>query len=119
MNNPLGWKHAHHYIAPQNHLINDPTPRDQAVYIPSVTPSFAQAVHSQNWKRPLPAGVHPSDLNFLDHSNNLFRISHVMSSAGQALNQRQPCIITRRDRSRTMLICDSGGYQIATGKLTI
>jgi hypothetical protein len=118
-NHHLGWKHAGHYISPQNHLINDPTPRDQAVYIPSVTPSFAQIVYSQNWKRPLPSGVHPSDLNFLDHSNNLFRISHVMSSAGQALNQRRPCIITKRDRSRTMLICDSGGYQIASGKLTI
>jgi hypothetical protein len=119
MNNHLGWQHAGHYIAPANHLIDDPTPRDQAVYIPSVTPGFAQAVYGQNWKRPLPAGVQPCDLNFLDHSNKLLRISHVMSSAGQALNQRRPCIITQRDRSRTMLVCDSGGYQIASGKLTI
>ena len=115
----LGWPHAGHYPAPNNTLINDPTPIDQAVYVPSVTPGFAQAVYSQNWKRPLPAGVQPQDLNFLDHSNPLFRISHVMSSAGQALNQRKPCIITRRDRQRTKLICDSGGYQISSGVLKI
>lgn len=100
-------------------LPNDPTPSDEAVYVPSVTPSHARSVydgiHNGRWTRPLPQGVGTADLNFLDPANKLFRISHVMSSAGQALDQVGPCIITQRDRTTTRLICDSGGYQIATG----
>ena len=107
------------YPAPTNHIQGDPTPLDQAVYIPSVSPGYAMAAYDQNWQRPLPQGINPGDLNFLDPKNPLFRISHVMSSAGQALNQNRPCIITERDRSQTMLICDSGGYQIATKNLKI
>ena len=105
-------------LAP-NDLIDDPTPKDQAIYVPSVTPGFAIDVQAQNWKRALPNGVGPGDLNFLDPNNKLFRISHVMSSAGQALNQKKPCIVTARDRKHTLMIGDSGGYQIASGNLKI
>ena len=102
-----------------NHLINDPTPKDQAIYVPSVTPGYAMDVYTKNWKRPLPAGVEPHDLNFLDPKTKLFRISHVMSSAGQALEQSRPCIITQRDRTHTIMIGDSGGYQVANGSKKI
>ena len=98
-----------------NHIDNDPTPKDQAVYVPSVTPDYAIAAFEQQWKRPLPNGVHSGAFNFLDPANrDFFHISHVMSSAGQALNQSRDCIITKRDRGATTLICDSGGYQIAS-----
>ena len=103
------------FPAPTNHIADDPTPLDQAVYIPSVTPGYAVAAYNKDWKRDLPAGVAPGDLDFLDPNNKLFRISHVMSSAGQALFDKRPCIIKRRDRSATMMIGDSGGYQIANG----
>ena len=102
-----------------NHIENDPTPKDQAIYVPSVAPTYAMDVYAKNWKRPLPAGIKPEDLNFLDPNNQLFRISHAMSSAGQALYQPRPCIITERDRSSTIVIGDSGGYQIASGRLQI
>jgi hypothetical protein len=102
-----------------NHIADDPTPKDQAIYVPSVTPGFAMDVHAKNWKRPLPRGVDPEDLNFLDPANKLFRISHVMSSAGQAMSQNKPCIINTRDRQNTLMIGDSGGYQIASGRLAI
>ena len=108
-----------YYPAPANHIENDPTPRDQAVYIPSVSPGYAIAAYAKNYKRPLPVGVDPEDMNFLDPNNKLFKISHVMSSAGQALTQKHPCIIQTRDRKATMMIGDSGGYQIASGNLTI
>jgi hypothetical protein len=107
------------FPAPTNHIAGDPTPLDEAVYVPSVSPGYAIAAHEQDWKRPLPDGVNGGDLNFLDPANPLFRISHVMSSAGQALNQRRPCIIQARDRKATMMIADSGGYQIASGRLQI
>jgi hypothetical protein len=107
------------YPAVTNHLINDPTPKDQAVYIPSVSPGYAMKAYAKNWDRDLPKGVLAEDMNFLDPNNKLFRISHVMSSAGQALKQSNPCIITERDRSSTIMIGDSGGYQIASGGLKI
>ena len=107
------------YPAPVNHILGDPTPLDQAVYIPSVQPSYAIAAYEAKWDRALPAGVGDHDLNFLDPNNPLFRISHAMSSAGLAHKQKRRCIITERDRSKTMLICDSGGYQIASGNLVL
>ena len=107
------------YPAPVNHILGDPTPLDQAVYIPSVSPAFAISAHEAKWERDLPAGVGPRDLNFLDPDNPLFRISHVMSSAGIVYKQKRSCIVTERDRSKTMLICDSGGYQIASGNLKL
>ena len=108
-----------HYPLVENDLIDDPTPKDQAIYIPSVSASFAMAIHAKNWKRELPEGVGDDDLNFLDPKNKLMRMSHVMSSAGQALDQPRDCIITTRDRRSTLVVGDSGGYQIATGKLRI
>jgi hypothetical protein len=42
------------YPAPTNHIQGDPTPLDQAVYIPSVSPGYAMAAYDQNWQRPLP-----------------------------------------------------------------
>jgi hypothetical protein len=107
------------YPAVANQLINDPTPKDQAVYVPSVSPGYAMTAYAKDWKRPLPKGVSPEDMNFLDPANKLFRISHVMSSAGQALDQSRPCIITERDRSAALMIGDSGGYQIASGLLKV
>ncbi|MBS7805905.1 hypothetical protein KIH24_15130 [Rhizobiales bacterium TNE-4] len=108
-----------HYPAVTNALVNDPTPQDQAIYIPSVSPGYAMTAYAKDWKRPLPDGVIAEDMNFLDPANKLFRISHVMSSAGQALSQARPCIITERDRSTTLMVGDSGGYQIASGRLKI
>ena len=102
-----------------NHIVDDPTPRDQAIYVPSISPGFAIAVHEGQWQRALPMGVSASDLDFLDPANPLMRLSHAMTSAGQALKQNKPCIVTERDRSGTLIIGDSGGYQIASGRLTI
>jgi len=108
-----------HYPAVTNELVNDPTPKDQAIYVPSVSPGYAMTAYAKDWKRDLPQGVSAEDMNFLDPANKLFRISHVMSSAGQALSQARPCIITERDRSSALMIGDSGGYQIASGRLKI
>ena len=101
-----------------HYIPNDPTPRDQAIYIPSISPSYAIAVHEAKWTR-LPASISAKDLNFLDPTNSLMRLSHAMSSAGQALNQKKPCIVSTRDRSSTLIVGDSGGYQIASGRLDI
>ena len=105
---------ASHYPQVANHIDHDPTPKDQAVYVPSVSPGYAIDAYAQNWKRALPQGVGAEALDFLNPANrDFFSISHVMSSAGQALNQSRPCIITQRNRKVTCLILDSGGYQLS------
>lgn len=107
------------FPAPENRdLPDDPTPTDQAIYVPSVTPGYAVAVYGGQL-RTLPTGVERADLNFLDSANGLFRISHVMSSAGQAYKQKRHCLITARRRASSFLICDSGGYQIASRRLNL
>lgn len=102
-----------------NDIVDDPTPRDQAIYIPSISPGFAKAVYAGAWSRALPKDVTAKDLNFLDPANPIMRLSHAMTSAGQALNQTKPCIVTDRDRSGSLIVGDSGGYQISSGRLHI
>ena len=119
MNSPRYWPASGHYPAPQNHLLDDPTPKDQAVYIPSVTPAYAKAVFEAKGWRSMPDGVEVEHLNFMSPTNPLFRISHVMSSAGQALKVKGPCILRERQRASTILVGDSGGYQVGQGKLQI
>lgn len=105
------------YPQSPNAIPEDPTPKDQAVYVPSVSPGFAMDVHARRYSRSLPAGIGEGELNFLDPANRgFFHISHVMSSAGQALNQPRDCIITQRDRAATRLIADSGGWQVAQNR---
>lgn len=102
-----------------NRLDKDPTPKDEAVYIPAISPGFAKDVYASTWKRELPKGIAASDLNFLNPKGSLLRLSHALSSAGQALRQSEPCIVSERDRSSTILVCDSGGYQIASNRLRL
>ena len=40
-----------------NHILDDPTPKDQAIYIPSVSPGYSRAAFEGKWKRELPKGV--------------------------------------------------------------
>ncbi|MBS0248257.1 MAG: hypothetical protein JSR61_16700 [Proteobacteria bacterium] len=100
----------------------DITPADQAIYIPAVTDGYAMDIWDwiQNGApRALPKGTTPADLNFLDPVNQTFRISHALTSAGQALGQKRDCIITRRNKGGTVIMADSGGYQIASGRLRV
>lgn len=92
---------------------NDPTPADQAIYVLSLSPTFATNIYKGEWGRDLPAGLRNQDLNFLDPTNPIFYAPHVMSSAGQALPVKNEGIVTRRDVEKTCLICDSGGFQVA------
>ena len=92
---------------------NDPTPADQAIYVLSLSPGFATNIYKGNWGRTLSSRMTDQDLNFLDPANRTFYAPHVMSSAGQALGDKNKGIVTERDVTKTCLICDSGGYQVA------
>ena len=119
MDDPIRREMGFYHPRVTNHIDNDPTPKDQAIYVPSISQNFAIDIYANKWKRALPEGIEGKDLNFLAPNNRLFRISHALSSAGQALGQTKPCIVTERDTKNTLIIGDSGGYQIASGRLHI
>lgn len=103
----------------ENDIVNDPTPKDQAIYVPSVSAGFARDAIGRAGLRAMPDHLPANLLNFLDQTNEVFRISHAMASAGQFIGRDAPSMISTRDSKRTRIIGDSGGYQWATGKLTI
>jgi hypothetical protein len=63
-------------------------------------------------------------INFLDEENSYFSYKFGLYSAGHAernltkCNDKEP-MIHKRDRSKTILIGDSGGFQIATGVIKL
>jgi len=103
----------------ENDIVDDPTPKDQAIYVPSVSAGFARDAIGRAGLRAIPAHLPKNVLNFLDEHNEIFRISHAMASAGQFLGRDAPNMFTDRNPSKTRIIGDSGGYQVATGKLSI
>lgn len=103
----------------ENDIDGDPTPKDQAIYVPSVSAGYARDAIGRAGLRSLPDHLPRNLLNFLDPANDVFRISHAMASAGQYLGRDAPSMISERDPKRTRIIGDSGGYQWASGKLKV
>ena len=91
---------------------------NRALYLPAINDTFPRDVH-----RGLPASSPPltaADLNFLDPNNQSFFYPFALYSAGQAASNSgaiPPCMVTNRHRSETMIVGDSGGYQIQSGKI--
>lgn len=88
-----------------------------AVFLPSITPSFAEFADHGSFKRPLPFSA--QELNFLNPASDLFYYPWALYSAGQAAASdtqaaKRNNMVSQRKRARTTLICDSGGYQIAS-----
>ena len=59
-------------------------------------------------------------LNFLDRNHSYYNYKYGLYSAGHAERNLTKCtdrepMIHRRDRNDTVLVCDSGGFQLATG----
>ncbi|MND78346.1 hypothetical protein D3C80_700570 [compost metagenome] len=90
-----------------------------AVYMPAISSNFAKLGHSQHLKRNFPFAE--SDLNFLDPMSKLFHYPYALYSAGQAARTdgaaKQHDIVSQRDRDRTTVIGDSGGFQIQEGTI--
>jgi hypothetical protein len=87
--------------------------------VPSVSACYARDAIGRAGLRAIPGHLPQNLLNFLDQTNDAFRISHAMASAGQFLGREAHSMITTRDRRTTRIIGDSGGYQLATGKLRL
>ncbi len=94
---------------------------DLAIFTPALSPSCAQFPFEDptKLKRPLPAGLTLQDFDFLRaEGNNLFKMSHALYSAGHSLeHEYDPCMVMSRDRSQSVVIGDSGGFQVIRGIL--
>jgi len=116
---PFGADSAFPYPIIDNDIEGDPTPKDQAIYVPSVSAGYARDALGRPGLRPLPDHLPRNLLNFLDPANEVFRLSHAMASAGQFWKRTAPNMIYERNRRATRIIGDSGGYQWANGKIEI
>lgn len=101
--------------------VNDITPRwdNFAIYLPSIQKAFAKAAYKAGDKnRVMPAGVTIKDLNFLNPNNKIWHYGYALYSVGQfKVNELQADIVTNRDSERTIILGDSGGFQIGKGTL--
>lgn len=100
--------------------VNDITPRwdNFAVYLPSIQKAYAKAAYNTgNKARVMPEGVKMKDLNFLNPNNKVWHYGYGLYSAGQfKVGEQQADIITNRT-SGSIILGDSGGYQIGKGTL--
>jgi hypothetical protein len=92
---------------------------DYAVYLPAVNDSYAaEVVKPLPPNRPFPAGLDMADLIFWNRGNRLWHYSHLLHSVGlHAVGSQPDNAVTRAGRTDCVLVGDSGGYQIGTGKL--
>ncbi len=96
---------------------------NRAIYLPAISavyaafvlqPAFAAPfVRAEGERRPT---ITPRDLNFLDPANPHFRHPFALYSAGQSNTAivPKPDMVSQRDRTATLVLGDSGGYQVST-----
>ena len=94
---------------------------DYAVFLPSISSIYAKTYSREmiGKRDSLPAGLQQGweDLNFLDRKTELFTYETALYSAGHARHDPAVSDVYARDRSKTTIIGDSGGFQAATGVL--
>jgi len=106
-----------------------PLQKDYAVYLPAISSFYSTYVAKQRLedfvsKERIPAGFDRGieGMNFLNPEEGYFTYKYGLYSAGHAqldLNKSitQESMIQQRDRPNTMILGDSGGYQIGKGVL--
>lgn len=97
---------------------NDYLAENRAIYLPAISGTFARSVHRSTFDPSLP--LKARHLDFLDPGNSSFFYPFALYSAGQAASKSgnvPPCMVTSRDRDETIVVGDSGGYQIQTQKI--
>lgn len=90
-----------------------------AVYMPALQLGFAKFAQGGEFKRSLP--FTPQDLNFLNPQSPLLYYPYALFSAGHAaksLTAAPPqTIVSARTRGQSIVLGDSGGFQILTGAI--
>ena len=106
-----------------------PGVRDTAVYLPAISSFYSTYVAKQRLEEFVPADRIPKGfdrgiegMNFLNPEQGYFTYKYALYSAGHAQldlekSLIQESMIQQRDRSNTVIVGDSGGYQIGKGIL--
>jgi hypothetical protein len=106
-----------------------PLQKDYAVYLPAISSFYSTYIAKQRLEEFIPADRIPQGfdrgvegMNFLNPEQGYFYYKYGLYSAGHAqldLNKSltQESMIQQRDRNHTMILGDSGGYQIGKGVL--
>lgn len=106
-----------------------PLQKDYAVYLPAISSFYSTYVAKQRLEEFVPRDRIPQGfdrgiegMNFLNPEQGYFYYKYALYSAGHAQldvvkAQDQESMIQKRDRGQTMILGDSGGYQIGKGVL--
>jgi hypothetical protein len=106
-----------------------PLQKDYAVYLPAISSFYSTYIAKQRLEKFIPDDRIPKGfdrgiegMNFLNPEEGYFTYKYGLYSAGHAqldLNKSmtQESMIQQRDRGATMILGDSGGYQIGKGVL--
>ena len=106
-----------------------PLQKDYAVYLPAISSFYSTYVAKQRLEEFVPKARIPAGfdrgiegMNFLNADQGYFTYKYALYSAGHAQldvikAQDQESMIQKRDRGQTMILGDSGGYQIGKGVL--
>ena len=106
-----------------------PLQKDYAVYLPAISTFFSNYVSKQRFDKFVPDDRIPAGfdrgiegMNFLNKEQGYFTYDYALYSAGHAQldvvkAQTQESMIQQRDRNGTVIVGDSGGYQIGKGVL--
>lgn len=91
---------------------------DRAVFLPAIGPSYMAYAEWPAFKYPS-GNIQPSDLNYLDPAAP-FHYPFTLFSAGQVQHKSATAVprsdmVMNRSRADTVVLGDSGGYQIASG----
>lgn len=92
--------------------------KDYARFTPAISEMYTRYVVAESPKRYPP--VTQAELDFLNHETGLFYLPCGLYSAGQAAKSsgnHKKDMVTGRDKSHTMILGDSGGFQIQTGAI--
>ena len=106
-----------------------PLQRDYAVFLPAISSFYSTYISKQRIEPFVPDYRIPplfdrkiEGMNFLNHEQGYFTYKYGLFSAGHAQldiqkSLIQESMIQQRDRANTMILGDSGGYQIGKGVL--
>ncbi len=106
-----------------------PLQKDYAVYLPAISSFYSTYVAKQRLEEFVPKDRIPAGfdrgiegMNFLNEEQGYFTYKYALYSAGHAQldivkAQTQESMIQQRDRNGTIILGDSGGYQIGKGVL--
>jgi hypothetical protein len=96
--------------------------RDYAIYLPSLQSPYASFATKREIEvrgGDLPADFRVKDLDFFNPNSRLWSCGYALYSAGQFTDsQLGSDIVAYRDRIKSVVIGDSGGFQLGTGKIS-